>query len=94
MIEKEFETQIEPIIVSKSYRHKGIGKQLVSRVIEEAQKKELRHLNVSPVARNKNTIAFFHKLGFVNLGYVELFIDFTGQTWKPGFRMHDLDFDY
>ena len=94
LIEREYETEIEPLIVSKSYRHKGIGKQLVLRAIEEAKKKKLKHLNVSPVARNKESIAFFHKLGFINLGSVELFIDFTGQRWKQGFQMHDLDFNY
>jgi hypothetical protein len=50
---------------------------------------EKLQVNVSPVARNRDTIAFFLKLGFMNLGYVGLFIDFTGQTWKSGFQMND-----
>jgi GNAT superfamily N-acetyltransferase len=94
LVFKENEAEIEPIVVAKGYRHKGIGRQLVEQVISEAKKRKVTYLNVSPVARNKETIMFFYKLGFVNVGHVNLFIDFTGRTWKSGFQMHDLNFNY
>jgi GNAT superfamily N-acetyltransferase len=94
LIVKEDEAEIEPIIVSKSFRHKGVGRQLVETVIREAKKKKMKHLNVSPVARNIQAIEFFYRLGFVNIGHVNMFIDLSNQTWKPGFQMHDLEFRY
>lgn len=78
------EFEIEPLIVSKAYRGKGIGTNLVETVIAEARRRGLRSLNVSPVARNVNTIQFLYKLGFKNLGHIQLFIDFTDHKWKDG----------
>jgi len=88
------ETEIEPLIVSKAHRRKGIGKQLIERVIDEARSRGVRLLNIKPVARNAQTIRFLHRQGFKNLGCVELFIDLTGHTWKPGPKIFDCDFNY
>jgi len=78
------EVDIEPLIVSRAYRGKGVGTKLVEAVIAEARRRGLRSLNVSPVARNVDTIKFLYKLGFRNLGYIQLFIDFTDHKWKRG----------
>jgi GNAT superfamily N-acetyltransferase len=78
------EVEIEPLIVSRAYRGKGVGKQLIQTVIAEARKRGLRTLNVSPVARNVSTIEFLYKLGFKNLGQIRLFIDFTDHKWTEG----------
>jgi len=88
------EVEIEPIIVTETFRGKGIGKKLVETVISEIQKRGVRHLDVRPVARNLETIRFFHKLGFKNVGHIEMFIDFSGRTWKPGLKIHGCEFDY
>jgi len=92
------ETEIEPLIVSRTHRGKGIGKQLVHRAIDEARKRGLRLLNIKPVARNAQTIRFLYKQGFTNLGYIELFIDLTGASarydWKPGPSIFGCDFNY
>lgn len=50
LIIKGNEAEIEPVIVSKAYRRKGIGKQLVETVINQARNKGIRFLNVKPVA--------------------------------------------
>jgi GNAT superfamily N-acetyltransferase len=92
------ETEIEPLIVSKGHRGKGIGKQLIGRAIDEARKRSVRLLNIKPVARNVQTMRFLYKQGFTNLGYIELFIDLTGASagynWKPGPTIFDCDFKY
>jgi ribosomal protein S18 acetylase RimI-like enzyme len=94
LIIKENEAEIEPLIVSKAYRHKGIGRKLADTVISEAKKKNIKYLNVSPVARNTQAIKFFYALGFKNLGNVNMFIDFSNQNWKPEIKIHDLSFKY
>jgi len=78
------EAEIEPLIVSKAYRGKGIGKRLIERVVSEARKMGVRYLSIKPVARNVNTIRWLHKQGFKNLGHIELFISFSEYAWKPG----------
>jgi GNAT superfamily N-acetyltransferase len=92
------ETEIEPLIVSRSHRGKGIGNQLIGKAIDEARRRGVRLLNVKPVARNAQTIRFLYKRGFTNLGYIELFIDLTGAnaryTWKPGPSIFGCDFNY
>jgi GNAT superfamily N-acetyltransferase len=92
------ETEIEPLIVSRTYRSKGIGKLLLKRAIDEARKRSVRLLNIKPVARNAKTIRFLYKQGFTNLGYIELFIDLTGASarycWKPGPSIFECDFNY
>jgi GNAT superfamily N-acetyltransferase len=92
------ETEIEPLIVSRAHRGKGVGKHLINRVIDEARKRGVRLLNIKPVARNTKTIRFLYKQGFTNLGYIELFIDLTAArarySWKPGPAIFGCDFNY
>jgi len=77
-----YESEIEPLIVTKAYRNRGIGTKLVEKAILEARKIGAS-LNVAPVARNMKAIRFFHKAGFKNLGRIEMFIDFRNRKWKP-----------
>jgi N-acetylglutamate synthase-like GNAT family acetyltransferase len=86
--------EIEPLIISKSYRHKGIGKQLVETVINQARNKGIRFLNVKPVARNIQAITFFYEQGFTKLGRIELFIDFSDYAWKQGPELFGCAFDF
>lgn len=71
------EVEIEPLIVSKAYRGKGMGKQLLEAVISEARKMGIRFLCIKPVARNVKTIKFLYKQGFKTLGEIELLMDFS-----------------
>jgi GNAT superfamily N-acetyltransferase len=89
----ENEAEVEPLIVSKAYRRKGIGKRLVETAIIEAHKMGVRALSVSPVARNMETIRFLNKQGFTNIGFIELFIDFSSRTWKSGLQIFGCDFN-
>lgn len=86
--------EIEPIIVSRSYRSKGIGQKLIERVVSEARTRGVRILSVKPVARNVKTIKFLHKRGFKNLGEIELFMSFSDYPWKPGPEIHGCKFNF
>jgi ribosomal protein S18 acetylase RimI-like enzyme len=88
------EAEIEPLIVSKAYRNRGVGKQLIDTMISEAQKMDIRLLSVKPVARNTKTIEFLYRQGFKNLGYVELFMDFSHYPWKSGPEFLGLKFNF
>jgi GNAT superfamily N-acetyltransferase len=88
------EAEIEPLIVTKAHRDKGVGKQLIETVISEARQIGVRLLNIKPVARNMKTIAFLYKQGFKNLGFIELFMDFSNYPWKPGPEIFGCKFDF
>jgi GNAT superfamily N-acetyltransferase len=95
LIPGEGEAELEPLVVTESYRGRGIGQQLAKAVIEAAQTHGVRQLKVRPVARNAPAIRFFHELGFDILGQVELFMDFgptARQIWRPGEQLADRDF--
>jgi ribosomal protein S18 acetylase RimI-like enzyme len=94
LIVEGYEAEMEPIIVSKACRGKGIGTKLVETVVSEARKRGVGYLDVKPVARNVETIKFFQKIGFKNVGHVDLFIDFSNRTWKRGLKIHDCEFNY
>ena len=85
---------IEPLIVSKPHRGKGIGRALVERMLAEARERGAKFLSMEPVARNVETIAFMHRMGFTQLGQVELLVFFGDLKWRPGFEMHGLEFEY
>ncbi len=94
LMAKGKEAEIEPLIVSKSFRYKGIGKQLTRKVISEARSLGVRFLNVKPVARNIQAIRFFYKQGFKNLGEIELFLDFSKYAWKSGPELFECKFNF
>jgi GNAT superfamily N-acetyltransferase len=94
LIVKGDEATIEPIIVSKAYRSKGIGKQLVSKVVDEARKETIKFLNVEPVARNVKAIKFLYDQGFRNLGHIQLFLDLSKRAWKPSLEIHGCKFNF
>jgi GNAT superfamily N-acetyltransferase len=84
---KDDEAEIEPLIVSKSYRGKGVGGRLINKAVTEARARGLRTVSVKPVARNIKTIQFLHKQGFTKIGFIELFMDFSERPWKSGPEM-------
>lgn len=92
LIMKGDEAELEPLIVAESYRGKGIGKKLLDQAVSTARAGGVMLLTVKPVARNTATIQFLHKQGFTNIGFIELFKDFSNRTWKTGPRMFDCEF--
>ncbi len=88
------EARIEPLIVSKAFKRRGMGEQLVETAICEARKIGVKFLNVSPVARNVEAVRFFHKMGFRNIGHIGLFMDLSNKKWKSSLELHGRTFDF
>lgn len=79
--------EIEPLVVSSSYRNKGIGSKLVEYVKEQAKEKGYRFFTIRPELRNEEAFKLYVNLGFNIVGGVELFQDLMperGRTWKTG----------
>jgi len=64
LIVDDKEGEIEPVVVSSHYRSRGIGTMLVRHVVEQARYMRIGYVKVRPVARNKEAISFFVRLGF------------------------------
>ncbi len=94
MIIDDAEAEIEPVVVDRSHRAKGVGSALVRTAVEEAEKLGVKYLNVRPVARNAEAMRFFRAKGFDNIGRIELFMDFSDKRWQTGIEIHDLQFRY
>jgi GNAT superfamily N-acetyltransferase len=78
-------------------RDQGIGRLLISRVVEEALARGYEYLAIRPVARNVAAVRRFHAAGFRALGgHIDLTMDLAARRheWLPGASLHGLDFDY
>lgn len=89
----DYGPQIEPLIVAKTHRNKGVGTKLVEKTIAEARRNG-NSLSVAPVARNTDAICFFNKMGFKNLGQIEMFMDFRNRKWESRIEFHGCNFDF
>jgi GNAT superfamily N-acetyltransferase len=89
--------EVEPVVVAEAARNQGIGRLLISRVVEEARARGHQYLAIRPVARNVAAVRRFHAAGFRTLGgHVDLTMDLATRRheWLPGAGLHGLDFDY
>jgi GNAT superfamily N-acetyltransferase len=89
--------EVEPVVVAEAARNQGIGRMLISRVIEEARARGYEYLAIRPVARNVIAVRRFHAAGFRTLGgHVDLTMDLAARRheWLPGASLHGLGFGY
>jgi GNAT superfamily N-acetyltransferase len=89
--------EVEPVVVAEAVRDRGIGRLLISRVVEEARARGYQYLAIRPVARNVAAVRRFHAAGFRALGgHIDLTMDLVARRheWLPGASLHGLDFDY
>jgi GNAT superfamily N-acetyltransferase len=89
--------EVEPVVVAEAARDQGIGRLLISRVVEEARARGYEYLAIRPVARNVAAVRRFHAAGFRALGgHIDLTMDLAARRheWLPGASLHALDFDY
>ena len=94
MIVRDDEVELEPIVVDRIFRDRGIGGALVDRALTEAKKLNAKFFTVRPTARNVEAIRFFREKGFSRVGQIELFIDLSDKEWKGGIELHGMDFEY
>jgi GNAT superfamily N-acetyltransferase len=89
--------EVEPVVVAEAARGRGIGRMVISRMVQEARGRGHEYLAIRPVARNVAAIRRFHAAGFRALGgHVDLTMDLAGRRheWLPGASLHGLDFNY
>jgi len=89
--------EVEPVVVAEAARSQGIGRMLISRVVEEARVRGYEYLAIRPVARNVAAIRRFHAAGFRTLGgHIDLTMDLAARRheWLPGASLHGLDFGH
>jgi GNAT superfamily N-acetyltransferase len=88
--------EVEPVVVAAAHRGKGIGKALLAHVADQARRRGLRYLTVTPVSRNVSAIQCLHAAGYEVLSGVELTLDLARRNhqWRDGLELHDLRFSY
>ena len=89
--------EVEPVVVTEAARDHGIGRMLISRVVEEARARGYEYLAIRPVARNVAAVRRFYAAGFRALGgHIDLTMDLAARRheWLPGASVHGLDFHY
>lgn len=65
---KKHLADVGPLYVDSAYRGKGIGKQLMIAVEEEAKRKGVKKLKLSVNVKQKDAVAFYKKMGFRKVG--------------------------
>ncbi|HEX2354939.1 MAG TPA: GNAT family N-acetyltransferase [Micromonosporaceae bacterium] len=88
--------EVEPVVVTRSRRGQGIGKTLLSHVAEEARKRGMTYLTITPSSRNEAAIRCFHAAGYDVMSAVELSLDLGRSTrgWQDGPSLQGLKFRY
>ncbi len=91
------EGEIDPIVVRSAKRSRGIGRQLLGLMVEEARRRGVRSLSIKPVARNIEAMALYHDVGFRTLGHIDMFMDLQegmDRDWRHSIEIHGLDYKY
>ena len=86
---------VEPIVVTISHRHKGVGRKLLRHVANEARKRNMTALTVSPASRNVDAIRSLHAAGYDVVSSIELTLDLerNPHEWQEeGLELHDMQF--
>ena len=97
LFDRGWSGEVEPVVVAEAARDQGIGRMLISRVVEKARARGYEYLAIRPVARNVAAVRRFHAAGFRTLGgHIDLTMDLAARRhgWLPGASLHGLDFDY
>lgn len=90
------ESTIEPVVVDRDRRGKGVGRLLIETAIDESRRRGAKDVNIKPVARNESAIRAFHELGFRTLGHIQLFVRLEPDAaeWQEGPELHGRRFDH
>jgi GNAT superfamily N-acetyltransferase len=88
--------EVEPVVVAERLHRRGIGRALLQYVAEEARRRELTRLSISPDSRNVEAIRSLHAAGYGVLSSVTLALDLPPRTenWRDGLDLHGLRFRY
>src|SRR3954466_11546987 len=86
---------VEPIVVTISHRHKGVGRKLLRHVANEARKRNMTALTISPASRNVDAIRSLHAAGYDVVSSIELTLDLDRHQheWQQeGLELHHMQF--
>jgi GNAT superfamily N-acetyltransferase len=87
--------EVEPVVVTTSHRHKGVGRKLLRHVANEAKKRGMTSLTISPASRNIDAIRSLHAAGYDVVSSIELTMDLDRHSheWQQGgLQLHELPF--
>jgi GNAT superfamily N-acetyltransferase len=87
---------VDPVVVTARRRGEGIGKALLEYVAEQARRRGMRELTISPALRNTDAIRRLNRAGFDAAATVTLALDLTGRDsqWRDGVDLHGERFRY
>jgi GNAT superfamily N-acetyltransferase len=86
---------VEPVVVAVSHRHRGVGRKLLRHVQNEARRRSMTALTISPASRNIDAIRSLHAAGYDVLSSIELTLDLdrTPHEWQEEkLELHELHF--
>jgi GNAT superfamily N-acetyltransferase len=86
--------EVEPVVVTESHRGQGIGRALLGHVADEAQRRGLAYLTISPESRNVDAIRSLHAAGYDVLSRLQLTMDLSRRehAWRQDIDIHELRF--
>ncbi|WP_250031812.1 GNAT family N-acetyltransferase [Paractinoplanes maris] len=87
--------EVEPVVVTASHRHKGVGRKLLRHVAGEARRRNMTALTISPESRNVEAIRSLHAAGYDVVSSFELTLDLSksAHEWQQeGLELHELPF--
>jgi len=87
--------EVEPVVVTVSHRHKGVGRKLLRHVASEAKRRSMTALTISPSSRNVDAIRSLHAAGYDVVSSIELTLDLDRHQheWQQeGLELHELQF--
>jgi len=88
--------EVDPVVVAEHRRGQGIGRSILSHVADQARKRGLKELHISPALRNVEAIHCLHAAGYDQLARVTLSFDLSGRqrSWRDDLELHDKRFRY
>lgn len=88
---------VEPVVVTARHRGRGIGRALLAKVADEARRRGLTQLTISPAARDQAALRSLHTAGFGTVSSVTLSYALTASARVPAqdasLDLYDLQFD-
>ena len=66
------------ISVKKEYWNRGIGTEMINRIVEQAGKMKIGVIELEAITDNVRAVALYHKMGFVDIGIYKKFFYVKG----------------
>jgi GNAT superfamily N-acetyltransferase len=87
---------VDPVVVTANRRRQGIGRAMVGYGGEQARRRGMRELTISPALRNLEAIRCLYRAGFDAAATVTLALDLAGRDgqWRDGVDLHGVRFRY